>query len=193
MDAELLRIIANLIQFGTISDTKVEQGKLLAKVKVDEDRETDFFPVASFSNSYKRKASPVRVGEQVVVFCPSGEANVGVVFRSIFNVDCKEPEGLSDTLEKVIYEDGTSFSYDTKSKELLVQSVGTVKLICVNAVITAENTTINSTTTHNGNLIVNGEIEAKSTIKAKDIKASGEISDEKGSLTNHTNNGVKRD
>jgi len=216
MYSETLRLIANLIQLGTITETKSEEGKLLAKVKVDVDRETDFFPVVGFANSFKREASPVRVGEQVIVFCPGGEANFGFIIRAIFNTNCKEPNGLTDTKEEVEYEDGTIISYDSSSKEISINCVGTVKVVCINAELSAQNTVINSTTTHNGNVKIDGILEVTKLIQGgdgisitggagvggasfdcdisvKNINASGSITDSQGNLTNHTNNGESRD
>lgn len=127
MSSEILRLISNLCSFGTIVETKSANGLALAKVKID-DRVTDFFPVVSKSNSFKKHYIPVRVGEQVTVFCPFGEANIGFILPSIFNKGSKEPNGASNTREVVTYEDGTTFFYDTKSKELNVNCVGDVKI-----------------------------------------------------------------
>lgn len=127
MSSEIIRLISNLCSFGTIVETKSAKGLALAKVKID-DRVTDFFPVVSKSNSFKKHYIPVRVGEQVTVFCPFGEANIGFILPSIFNKGSKEPTGASDTREVVTYEDGTTFFYDTKIKELNVNCVGDVKI-----------------------------------------------------------------
>ena len=127
MSSEILRLISNLCSFGTIVETKSANGLALARVKID-DRVTDFFPIASKSNSFKKHYIPVRVGEQVTVFCPFGEANIGFILPSIFNKGSKEPTGASDTREVVTYEDGTTFFYDTKIKELNVNCVGDVKI-----------------------------------------------------------------
>ena len=127
MSSEIIRLISNLCSFGTIVETKSANGLALAKVKID-DRVTDFFPIVSKSNSFKKHYIPVRVGEQVTVFCPFGEANIGFILPSIFNKSSKEPNGASNTREVVTYEDGTTFFYDTKSKELNVNCVGDVKI-----------------------------------------------------------------
>ena len=132
MSSEIIRLISNLCSFGTIVETKSAEGLALARyalarVKID-DRVTDFFPVVSKSNSFKKHYIPVRVGEQVTVFCPFGEANIGFILPSIFNKSSKEPNGASNTREVVTYEDGTTFFYDTESKELNVNCVGDVKI-----------------------------------------------------------------
>ncbi|PHO10327.1 baseplate assembly protein [Malaciobacter canalis] len=125
--AELKRLIDNLVNFGTISETKSADGKALARVKVS-DRETDFLPIASFSNSFKRHFIPARVGEQVVVISPFGEANGGFILRSIFNKHQKEPSGSNDHTEVIEYEDGTRFSYDIQAKVLTVDCVGDINI-----------------------------------------------------------------
>lgn len=127
MNSELLRLISNLCSFGTVVETKSAEGLALARVKIDE-RVTDFFPVASRSNSFKKHYIPIRVGEQVAVFCPFGEANIGFILPSIFNKGSKEPTGASDSREVVSYEDGTTFYYDTKRKELNINCVGDINI-----------------------------------------------------------------
>ena len=141
MNSELLRLISNLCSFGTVVETKSAEGLALARVKIDE-RVTDFFPVASRSNSFKKHYIPIRVGEQVTVFCPFGEANIGFILPSIFNKGSKEPTGASDSREVVSYEDGTTFYYDTKRKELNINCVGDINIKATGS-ITLTSATIN--------------------------------------------------
>jgi len=125
MLAELQRLINNIVTFGTISQTKVADGKALARVKVM-DRETDFLPVVSISNSFKKHFIPIRVGEQVVMISPFGEASGGLIIRSIFNKSAKEPSLANEHTEVMEYEDGTVITYDTKAKLLNISCVGDV-------------------------------------------------------------------
>ena len=141
MNSELLRLISNLCSFGTVVETKSAEGLALARVKIDE-RVTDFFPVASRSNSFKKHYIPIRVGEQVTVFCPFGEAKIGFILPSIFNKGSKEPTGASDSREVVSYEDGTTFYYDTKRKELNINCVGDINIKATGS-ITLTSATIN--------------------------------------------------
>ena len=83
-----------VVNFGTIDDTKANEGKALARVKVG-DRVTDFLPVLSIANSFVRVWIPPRVGEQVVVISPFGDASSGFVIPAIFNKGCKEPNGAN--------------------------------------------------------------------------------------------------
>lgn len=141
-------LIDNLISYGIITETKVADGKALARVKIG-DRNTDFYPVVSISNSFKKHFIPVRIGEQVVVFSPMGEASSGFIIRGIFNKNCKEPSGANNTTEIIDYEDGTRFSYDTKSKKLIVKCAGDIELIAKNITISADSTRfVGGTITH---------------------------------------------
>jgi phage baseplate assembly protein V len=214
--ADLERLLQNLIQFGTITETKIEAGKMLAKVKVDDDRTTDFFPVLSKNNSFTKKASPIRVGEQVVVLSPGGVGNVGVILGSIYNTSNKEPNGLSNKREVITYEDGTTIFYDSESKTLDINAVGLINIVCKEAKVKAETTYIESTSTHKGDVTIDGSLIVKNLItgqngitisggsstggatfdcdiSAKDISSSGTIHDSKGDLTNHSNHGYSRD
>jgi phage baseplate assembly protein V len=143
MLAELKRLIGNIANYGTITQTKSSDGKSLARVKVGE-RETDFLPVVSISNSFKKHFIPIRVGEQCVMISPFGEANGGFIIRSIFNKGNKEPSLANETTEVMEYEDGTVITYDTKAKELKVNASDKITIICKSASVTANNVIIDS-------------------------------------------------
>ena len=173
MSAELLRRVNNLIALGTVTESKCAQGLSLARVKIL-NRVTDFLPVMQSANSFKTHAVPIRPGEQVVVLHPFGEGDSGVILGSIFNKGKKEPTGYGDSKEVTIYMDGTVISYDTESKVMEIDAVGTINITCKNANIQAQNTVITSTTTHIGNVAIDGNLEV-----------SGEITDSRGDLTGH--------
>jgi len=85
-------------------------------------RKTDWLPVLQQANSFKRKYTPIRTGEQVTVLINR------YVLRSIFNVDCKEPEGANDHTEITEYEDGTRVMYDSQEKIMGIEAVGTINV-----------------------------------------------------------------
>lgn len=215
MVAELKRLISNLVNFGTITQTKTADGKALARVKVM-DRETDFLPVVSFSNSFKKHFIPVRPGEQCVVICPFGEASGGFILRSIFNKSLKEPTLANDTTEVIEYEDGTVITYDTAAKELKINATDKITIICKAATVTADTVDITATTTNTGDVTINGKLTVSDLITGQggmaisggtgssatfdgnidvtgNISTDGTITDSKGDLTNHTNNSYGRD
>lgn len=218
--SELKRRLENIVQIGTISATKSKDGKALARVILDDDednqRVSKFLPVVSLANSFGKVYFPLRVNEQVLVISPFGNANSGFIIRSIFNKSCKEPNGANEHTAIVEFEDGTRISYDSKASDLKVDAVKSINIICKTATVTANSTTITSTTTHEGDVTINGKLKVTELIEggdgiaikggeavggakfecdinAKDINSDGEITDSKGSLTNHTNNSYSRD
>lgn len=112
--------------------------------------------------------NPPSIGEEVIVFSPSGVLEMGVAFGGLNNTD---HPAISEDLNKNItmYSDGCMISYDTKFHvlEAILPNLGTAVLtanggVTVNAdggVIVNANSggaTINGDTTINGNLQVNG-------------------------------------
>ena len=134
---ELQNLLHNLIAIGTICETQSAEGKALARVNVC-GRITDFLPVIGFANSFKRHFTPARVGEQVLVLNPYGEASSGLIIPSIFNKGCKESEGGNDTKEVIIYEDGVRFSYETKTSTLEIIAPKQITIHCKDAFVKAE-------------------------------------------------------
>lgn len=174
--SELFRRLSNLARFGTVTETKSANGKALARVKIGE-RVSDFLPVKSFSNSFKKHWIPIRPEEQVLVISPFGDANSGLVLRSIFNKNAKEPVGANDHTEIIEYEDGTKISYDTQAKELTINAAGTVNIICKNANITASQ-----------GVTITGPLHV-----TQDISTDGGVTDSRGDLTNFsTTDGANR-
>lgn len=167
---EIKRRLENIVQLGTISETKSAKGKALARVVLDDDGEdrrvSAFLPVFSIANSFMRVWMPLRVGEQVTVISPFGNANVGFIIRSIFNRGCKEPSGANDHTAAMEFEDGTIISYDSVAHEL--------KIIAKRVKIVADTVDISADVSIDGELSVSGNIASES-----------EISDVLGDLTNH--------
>ena len=124
-EAEILNKINNLIQIGTISEVKSD--KALARVTLL-GRVTDFLPVLSQSNAFKKHYIPARVGEQVVVLAPFGEASGGVILRGVFNKQISEPSA-NTSKEVQEYEDGTKISYDSSAKLLSIECVKDLNIV----------------------------------------------------------------
>lgn len=171
-EADILKKINNLIQVGTISEVKSDQA--LARVDLM-GRVTDFLPVLSQSNAFKKHYIPARVSEQVVVLSPFGEASGGLILRGVFNKQTKEPSA-NTSKEVEEYEDGTKISYDSQAKELKVEASDKIIIVASgDIIVTCSNANITATTTHNGNVSING-----------DLSVSGNITDSRGDLTGHS-------
>lgn len=124
---ETERTKKNIIRNGTISATMCKQGKLLAKVNI-QGRETDWMPVSSIANSFVKIYIPICIGEQVEVHSEFGNADKGTIHRSIFNSDCKEPDGASATKAIILFADGTEISYDIVSHALKIDCTGAIEI-----------------------------------------------------------------
>lgn len=147
-----------LIEAGTV--VEVDTTKSLVKVDLL-GVITDWLPLLAQANSFKKQFVSVRTGQQVVVL-----ANRYVV-GSIFNVDCKEPDGSNEHIDISLYEDGTRIEYDTQAKTLLVDCVGEVNVksattlnieVADSVNLTATNCNINAESTHHGNITLNGNL-----------------------------------
>jgi phage baseplate assembly protein V len=158
--AELERKINNICQIGTISEVYTTQRPkdhddyaLFAKVDVM-GRTTDFFPVMAQIGEFKKHYCPPYVGEQVMVMCPFGNANVGYIMRGVFSND-KEPitHSVKDrTTEYIEYKDGTKIEislYDKKIKldtpmDIEVKSAKNIKITCKNSTLIADTVKVDS-------------------------------------------------
>ena len=187
MSAELLRRLNNLVAIGTITESKSANGLSLARVNIL-DRVTDFLPVLQTANSFKTHATPVKVGEQVVVLQPFGNGDGGIILGSIFNKGQKEPAGYSDTKEVTTYADGTTISYDVKTKVLNIDAVNVITVSCKNATVVADNIDITASTAHKGNVAIDGTLNVTG-----NIATGGTVTDTRGDLTNFsTTDGAAR-
>ena len=194
MSKELERKINNIIQVGTV--VEIDESKALARVNIL-GRVTDFLPVKMIGNSFVKVWVPIRVNEQVLVVCPYGNANSGFIIPSIFNVNCKEPDGSNP--DNAIIEFAGGVKIDCDGSTVNVTAPVNVNVTATTATVSAANTIITSETTNNGNVTINGNLAVNGNIAMNgsggnggiaeitgDLKVSGTIYDSKGDLTNHT-------
>jgi phage baseplate assembly protein V len=158
--AELERRISNLCQIGTISEVYKSQRPndhddyaLFARVDIM-GRVTDFFPVMSQQGSFKKHYVPPQVGEQVMVLCPFGNANVGYILRGVFHSD-GEPITHSpkdSKTEYIQYSDGTKIEVSLEDKKIKldtqmdveVKSAKSIDVTCKDVTIKANSAFIDS-------------------------------------------------
>jgi len=193
MTSELLRRLGNIVQIGTVTESKSIDGYSLARVNIL-GRVSDFLPFMQSANSFKRVASPVRVGEQVIILSPYGNADGGVILGAIFNKNAKEPAGYSNEQEVCEYEDGTRISYNTQTKELKVDASDKILITCKSATVNAKSVSITATTSHSGDVSINGNLTLSGDFSnGGNITTGGTVSDVKGDLTNFsTTDGAAR-
>ena len=132
MNQEYLRKLNNIVQVGTVTETKCDDGLALARVNIL-GRVTDFLPIVMISNSFIKVWMPVQVNEQVLVISPFGEANSGFIIPSIYHKANKEPKGSTSKnaiiqIGNVRFEcNGESIKIDAKNFKL---DIGNVSFEC---------------------------------------------------------------
>lgn len=202
------------IEVATISEVRGDKARVAVGSMV-----TDFLPVLqAFSNSFAVSFSPIRAGEQVLVLPVRGNLNSGVILRGLYQSAHKEEP--TDKKVRVSFEDGVSMSYDTASSTLEIAAPKQINITCENANLNAKNVTVtaNDTTVKSpnikllgntliegaintagvggssGSFEINGDVRITGSITAGgNANFGGSVSDARGNLSDHTNNGLARD
>ena len=203
-----------MIEVGIISEVRDDRAKVAIGSMV-----TDFLPVfQAHANSYAVSFSPIRVGEQVLVLPVHNELNSGVVLRGLYQSSYKTD--ATDKKVHISFEDGIKMSYDSSSSCLEISSPKLINITCDNAnvkaknvMVEASNTTIKSPSIKllgntliqgaintagsgggSGSFEINGDVKITGSITAGgNASFGGSVRDGRGSLTDHTNNGLARD
>lgn len=203
-----------MIEVGIISEVRADRAKVAIGSMV-----TDFLPVfQAHANSYAVSFSPIRVGEQVLVLPVHNELNSGVVLRGLYQSSYKTD--ATDKKVHISFEDGIKMSYDSSSSCLEISSPKLINITCDNAnvkaknvMVEASNTTIKSPSIKllgntliqgaintagsgggSGSFEINGDVRITGSITTGgNANFGGSVSDVRGNLTDHTNNGLARD
>ena len=203
-----------MIEVGIISEVRADRAKVAIGSMV-----TDFLPVfQAHANSYAVSFSPIRVGEQVLVLPVHDELNSGVVLRGLYQSSYKTD--ATDKKIHISFEDGIKMSYDSSSSCLEISSPKLINITCDNANVKAKNVMVKASDTTikspkikllgntliegaintagvggaSGSFEINGDVRITGSITAGgNAKFGGSVSDGRGSLSDHTNNGLARD
>ncbi|WP_149703757.1 phage baseplate assembly protein V [Campylobacter concisus] len=203
-----------MIEVGIISEVRDDRAKVAIGSMV-----TDFLPVfQAHANSYAVSFSPIRVGEQVLVLPVHDELNSGVVLRGLYQSSYKTD--ATDKKVHISFEDGIKMSYDSSSSCLEISSPKLINITCDNANVKAKNVMVEASETTiksgdikllgntliegsintagsgggSGSFEINGDVRITGSITTGgNAKFGGSVSDARGSLTDHKNNGLARD
>ena len=203
-----------MIEVGIISEVRADRAKVAIGSMV-----TDFLPVfQAHTNSYAVSFSPIRVGEQVLVLPVHDELNSGVVLRGLYQSSHKTD--ATDKKVHISFEDGIKMSYDSSSSCLEISSPKLISISCDNANVKAKNVMVEASDTTiksgdikllgntliegsintagsgggSGSFEINGDVRITGSITAGgNAKFGGSVSDGRGNLSDHTNNGLARD
>lgn len=127
--AELLRLIHNLIRFGTIAEVdhgvvgerpprvRVKSGELL----------TGWLPWIEARAGTSRTWDPLTLGEQVIVFSPGGDLAGGVALAGLNANANPAPSDDPNVIGRWL-PDGSRIEYDHDAHRLLIRCVGDIAL-----------------------------------------------------------------
>lgn len=180
--AEIDRRLANVFRIGTIAALDATN----ALVQVDlGDITTDWLPWGTGRAGSTRKWSAPSVGEQVMVFSPSGELAAGIVGPSIFQ-DAHPAPSNNPNVDNVTFADGSSVNYDAGSNTLTVNvsGAGNVVVNCKVATVKADTSvTLDTPMVHaTKNMQIDGNLGVTGAMAVQGQGASGAVSTFAGSI-----------
>lgn len=158
--ADILRRIENLIRLGTVAEVDLSSTPAKCRVKSG-NITTDFLPFITDRAGTTSTWDPLTVGEQVVIFSPSGETGAGIVMSAIHQASIPAPSDSADEFVRT-FPDGATIKYNHASGHLDVIGIKT-------ATIQAETSVLVDTpdATFTGNVQINGNatVDQKLTYK----------------------------
>ena len=120
------------IQYGTIQEFKYETlgsgRKLIVKVLTD-DRLTNWLPIKTKASLFLKEHTPVRKGDQVLVFNPFGNNEDGFVDCNLSYEDLPLPADIDEDTFYQLFNDGTVFTHNTKTKEIKLDTPCSITII----------------------------------------------------------------
>ncbi len=178
--AETNRRIENLLCYASVAEVDDAGRKLRLDIA---GRRTGWLPYPAEIGANFRRWRPLRIGTQVVAGCISGDPANAVVLAILYT-DALSPPGADETLDTVVFDDGTALSYDSAAHKLAVSAAGDI------AVTAAKDMTASVS----GKLVVRaaGGIEIAGDIELSGkLNATGDVTARGISLSSHTHSGVK--
>jgi len=190
--SELWRRVSNIITTAKVIATKAKDGKALVKVEYDTNCISDWLPMAMTNNGLIKVWIPPTVGEQVTVLRAFGNSDSGIVFRSIFNRNSKEPIDANEKNIIILLKDETKIEHNFESKITRVDFLDK-KYIQYDAENSELKINTQTVSLECDNLTVTGEVSFQKSLNISDslsvgsnITTDGKITDMLGDLTNFT-------
>ncbi|WP_038496801.1 phage baseplate assembly protein V [Collimonas arenae] len=201
--SELLRLLLNLIRFGTIAE--IDHDAQHVRVKVGKNT-TTWRPWITARAGETQIWCPPSLGEQVILLSPEGDFNKAAVLPAVYSDKFKTPS-TNPAHHTIRYMDGTVVQYDSSSHTLTATlSDGTSVTLAPGKVTSnAEDTICTGNLTVEKNLTVNGFAALNAGMNVKAGKAGGAAAMIQGimqatvdviasgiSLVKHPHGGVKK-
>ncbi|EBV5086470.1 phage baseplate assembly protein V [Salmonella enterica subsp. enterica serovar Minnesota] len=122
--ADLRRRIDNLIRTGVVTDVNLKEGT--CRVKSGK-LETCYLPVSVIRAGDARVWWSPSVGEQVTLFCMSGNPETAIVFPGLFCDAFPQPDAREKTLH-IHFPDDAIIEYDANASALLATGMATASI-----------------------------------------------------------------
>ncbi len=177
--AALSRLLENLIRFGVISAVQMEPPRVQVTTGT---LTTAWLPWLALRAGADREWDPPTLGEQVMLFSPSGQLANGIVVTGVFS-DHIPANGNRAGLHRRTYADGTVIEYDSVAHHLNATLVdgGTTNLISTGGINLVGDITHQGDYIQTGNQTITGRVDV-----SIDVIAAGV------SLVKHLHTGVKQ-
>ncbi|MGY2231590.1 phage baseplate assembly protein V [Pseudomonas tolaasii] len=176
--AAFSRLLENLIRFGVIAAVQMEPPRVQVKTG---SLTTAWLPWLTLRAGSDREWDPPTIGEQVILFSPSGQLANGVVVTGVFS-DHIPANGNRTGLHRRTYADGAVIEYDSVAHHLsaILPDSGTTSLVSKGGINIVGPINHQGDYNQTGNQNVVGRVDV-----SQDVVAAGI------SLVNHLTRGVK--
>ncbi len=151
--SDIQRLVGDIIRPGLVASVDLAADPPTCTVEIG-DMITGPLPFFTLRAGRVRIWSPPGVGEQVVLLCPEGDTNSGIVLPALF-CDAFPPPSRSPDLAMVAFDDGSALSYDMAAHHLVIALAGGSAAIDAPGGITI-----------NGNVAITGKLTASDDVMA---------------------------
>ena len=121
---EISRLVANLIRIGTILD--VDHAAVRVRVRIGT-LDSNWLSWLALRAGTTTTWNPPTVGEQCIVFAPSGELANAIVLVGL-NSDSIPPPSHAAEKHVIRFPDGATFSYDHAASHLAITGIATATI-----------------------------------------------------------------
>lgn len=127
---ELSRLVANLIRIGTILAVDHAAVRVLVKIgKLD----SNWLPWLERRAGATTTWDPPTVGEQCIVFSPSGELAGGIVLTGL-DSSAIQPPSHAPEKHVIKFPDGATFTYDHATSHLEITGIATATIVASDSI-----------------------------------------------------------
>lgn len=157
--ADLQRLLGDLVRYGTIASVDPQTSRIVVKVGNLETGPIRWIASAAGATSHFSAPS---VGEQVVLLSPEGDTAAAIAIRGVYS-DANPAPGDRAGLTVLKADDGSTFSYDSEAKKLLVQLVAGAKaeIFATGGISITGDVSITGKLSVDGDAAIRGKVDAE--------------------------------